>query len=794
MVYAITLAELRRCGRMLLTQPLVSLTVVAALAAGIALSTAGFALRDALLHSELPYAAGPRFVSLSVGLQGDDAASVTRRLRALRDYAQSFEHIGAFASRRFTIAHEDTGVESVSGALLTPRTLPLVEAVPLAGRLLSDGDATRGAERVVLIRESLWFRRYGGSASLIGRHLWIGGHQRTVVGVLPNSFEYPNGGELWLPMDRDSFGDGPGEPAPNLQLVGVLNPGVALDGANDEVAVLLSGLPPTTTGRLLRRYVHRFGFDSDDEHLGTLATAVVAVLVMVQIVLASNVGALLLARTRARAHELDVRAALGASRARLTGHVVAEAVPLVLVAAILGVVIAFSSLRYVRESFEGWPFWFEPVPNPRTLVFVLLLGLLAAAVGALPPALSASRVAGWRATAVGTTFVAGGFGRTGAAILITEVALSVALLSTATTVTRTFRAYSADVPALPTDHVLAVTLGEAPSPQDRERLVAAVRALPGVVAAGVGESLPRLQTLRSTIRVEPLAGAPPMSPRSAPGHAVGQGFLEAIGGTPTRGRRFSAEDFEREDAPVAIVNQSFGVTFFGVLDPIGRRFSAGGTTQDADPTVWREIVGVVPDLGPVIGDPSLSAGFYVPVGTDMRHLAVRTAGDPLTLSKPVQAIVGELTPNLPIEDVRTLRRVADEEGRLLKGVAVGLAAMGSLAMAVSVAGVYALLSFMVTHRTREIAIRSALGASRSQIVRAITARALLYLGLGGASGTALSLWLGSMRHLVLISMAPAGLWLPLTIVVTLMAVGGLACWVPARRAASIPPTEAMSAS
>jgi predicted permease len=790
----ISWGEVRLGFRLIAKQPVLALTVIFALATGIALATMGFTFRDALLNSTLPYAAGARFTRIfGIDRAGDRSDLVIGRYHALRDRVQLFEHVGAVAARPFTLAHASGEVESINGAILTPRSMRWVEAAPVAGRTLIPADGEHGAERVVVIRESLWRRRYSGDRTLIGRTLDIGGHPRTVVGIMPDTFLFPNSGELWLPLDELTLADGASSPVMGLRFIGVLEPGVTFEAANAEVTALFAQVPTTgeresTTGNLVRP------FNADSENASVVSSALVAVLVMLLLVVASNVATLVFARTWSRAPELAVRTALGAGRSRVVGQLFSETLLLGSIAAAVGMGGAYAALRYLKGSFEGWPFWITLDPNPRIVAFVLFLTLLVSAVSGLLPALRVTRHDLQSTLHAGRGFAAGGFGKVGALLLVVEIALSVALLNGAVTMARAFRSYIDDIPALPKNQVLTAQLGRIPASESRDKVVAAARALPGVVAAGAGQQLPRLYPPPRPVAVEPIGDEPAIAPQPAPGHAVGFGFLEAVGGTPLLGRVFNAHDFIAGAAPVAVVNQRFVAKFLGGRNPIGRRIRIAERGDDGEPPEWREIVGVVPDLGLSAGDPAMTAGFYIPVRDEMLwYLAIRTASDPLTLTAPLRAAIANIDPDLQLEDVRTLERAGEEDRVFLSAVATGLTAMGGMALLLSIVGIYALLSFMVTRRTREIGIRVALGAGRSQVLRSIAGGAAAYLLIGGGIGSVLGIVFAQLRAVILISIPAPGMWMPATIFLTLAIAGGIACWVPARRALGIQPSQALGA-
>jgi putative ABC transport system permease protein len=785
----ISIGELRLAFRLIVKQPILSATIILALATGICFATMAFTFRDELINGALPYQAGDRFARIFVLNRDGGRVDVDlERYRAVRDGATAFEHVGAFAVRPFNVTHGPGDVESIRGATITPRSMPWLDAVPVAGRTLIPADGEPGAERAVLIRESLWRRRYGADPGTVGSQLTIGGQPRTVVGIMPDTFEFPGSGELWLPLDELTLGGALGP-----RVFGVLRSGATFEAATTEVNQLSRSvtpvLPEDETGRLL---VVRFTGDSDEA--GMVMSAMVFVVVLLLLVVASNVATLIFARTWSRAPELAVRTALGAPRRRVVGQLFLETLVLGSLAAVIGLVAAAAGLSYIKGSLEGWPFWITLQLNPRIVAFVVFLTLLVGVVSGLWPALRVTRHDLRQALQAGRGFAAGGFGGIGAVLLVVEIALSVALLNGAVTMARAFESYIDDVPALPKNQVLTARLGRVPSNELRLKIALASAELPGVEAAGAAQQLPRLYPPPRPTAVEPLGDEERHAAQPAPSHAVSNGYLEAIGARPLAGRLLSANDFLAGAAPVAVVNEPFARRFLGGRSAVGRRIRIEETRFDRPDEPWREIVGVVPDLGMSVGDPALAGGFYFPVRDEtLYYLAVRTTADPLTLVAPLRAAVANIDPDLQIEEIRSLEDAGREERVFLSGVAVALTAMGGMALLLSIVGIYALLSFMVTRRTREIGIRVALGATGSQVLRAIAGGALVYLVIGGILGSGLGLLLVRMRSVILISIPDAGVWMPATIFLTLAIAGAAACWVPARRAARIRPSEALSA-
>ena len=205
----ISWGEVRLGLRLIVKQPILSLTIVLALATGICLATMGFTFRDELVNSKLPYQAGDRFARFIVlNRDGGRLDLDLERYHTLRDRATSFEHIGAAGGRPFTVEHESGELEQIRGALITPRSMKWLDAAPMLGRTLIPEDGEQGAEPRGPVRESLWRRRYSGDPQWFGRAITVGGQPRTVVGIMPDTFEFPSSGELWLPLDELTLGSG----------------------------------------------------------------------------------------------------------------------------------------------------------------------------------------------------------------------------------------------------------------------------------------------------------------------------------------------------------------------------------------------------------------------------------------------------------------------------------------------------------------------------------------------------------------------------------------------------------
>ncbi len=783
----ITISEIRLALRLIAKQPILSITVVLALATGIGLATVGFTLREAILNGQLPFANGDRFVRLVLHSEAENNVQLDLdAYHAIRDTSSSFAHLGAVGDAEYPLEGEDGTVEAIRAGLVTPRSFQFLPAVPIIGRVLTAEDGALGAEPAVLVRESLWRRRFGGSRSILGQPIQLSGLKRTVVGVLPDAFKFPSSGEIWVPLDEATLAGRAGvSGASELTVFGVLRDGLSKDGATAELSAYarpeLPGRPGTGTS------VRALPFTGDDTDFNMVMSGLVAVLVLVLLVAASNIAALVSARTWSRSSELAVRTALGARRSRLVGQLFVEVAILSAIASVLGLGLAQVALNYVAGMIGAVPFWMTFDPTIRTMAFVVALALLVSVVSGLGPALKVTSVnLNGALHAQGRGSASGGFGSVGR-VLVVEVALSVALLNCALVTARALSSYVDDIPALPKGQVLTARLSLEESKETRDRLLAAVRAFPGVLSAGAASHLPRLDPTAMPIVIEPLNGQSQELSGSAPTTEVSDGFLESIGGRTMAGRSFTANDFVVGAAPVAIVNQPFVDRFFAGRSPVGRRVKV--LTEG-----WREIVGVVPELGMSASDRGRAAGVYVPLPdrTPLMHIAIRTAGNPNTTAGPLRRAVAEVDPKGDLRSIRLLEDVGREQRSFLSGLASAMTALGVMALLLSVVSIYALLSFMVTRRTREIGIRVALGARSSQVVTTVAGSALGLLAAGTALGTIVGVMVAGFQSVMLIRMPDVGVMTP-TIVIGALALASLAAaWFPTRRALGIRPSEALA--
>jgi predicted permease len=542
--------------------------------------------------------------------------------------------------------------------------------------------------------------------------------------------------------------------------------------------------------------------------------------VLFLVLIASNVALLMFARTVSREAELAMRSALGASRGRIVGQLFIESLVLALAAAAAGLGLASVAMRWVYRIAEigldvdRWPFWFHAGLSPLTAVYAVgLAGLVALIAGAWPALRVTAAAARWKMGAQGGSTVR--FGGVWTGIIVVQVALTVACLPLVFDVgrdTSNFAQYELAIPGdqylttrvvLPRDSVTTDAEGADTALPDRVRFESSLAALhqelaaePGIRSATFGDP-PGAYVPRQFIDV----GGPTRPARSAAGHrpqvaTVAPGFFDTLGARIVAGRDLQSADARDDGATSVVVNQSFVTEVLGDEPAVGRRLrfrdlhqQAPGDAPPAEP--WREIVGVVTDL-PLTADPDLRdlAGIYIPLlpGTQPANLIVRVAGPPGAMAPKVRAIAARVDPALRLSTISTLEDlVRTEAGFYAFWFRVSLAVTGLLLL-LSLSGVYAVVSFTVSRRTREIGIRLALGADRRRLLSEILAKPMLRVGIGATLG-AVAIAMLPLASQGFISLRLAGLIAGCAALVVVVSV--LACAVPIRRALRIQPTDAL---
>ena len=802
------LQDLRFGARSLSRSPGFAAVALATLALGIGANTAIFSVVDAVLLRPLPFPSADRLVAVvqtmpSRGIRGNGASYLN--YEDWRSRARSFKHLAAIRMHDYTLTgHGDPDL--VTAGTVTSNLFRVCEDMPLLGRTLTAIDDDPASPSVAVLGEKLWRSRFGADPNIVGRAILLDQQPVTVVGVMPARFKTPPEVppvELWLTLTHDTvFADlREKREGHYLRIVGKLRPGVAIGAAQAELA--------TIQGSLAREHPKaNEGWGVEIEPLAEnlvsgVRTGLLVLLGAVALVFAiacANVANLLLARASARSREVAIRTALGAGRSRLLRQFLTEGLLLASAGGILGVGVAFASLRgLVAWLPSDLPRATEIGLNGTVLLFALGASLLAAVVFGLAPAVhgSAANLAGALKEGSAGAGEGGRRRRVRSALVVAETALSFVLLIGAGLLTRSFLRLQ-DVPLgfRPSGVLTAgfsLPRNQYTKPEEwvsfYGRLVERLKGEPGAEAVAAALPLPLTGSgLNFAFTIEGRAAEGPGTDLSANYTAVTPDYFRAFGIPLLRGRLPGAGD--AASAPmVCAISETFAKRHFAGEDPIGRRLVFGFTEK-----VPRTIVGVVGDvkrdgLG-VLSRPEM----YVPFEQEpwwAAYLVVRTKGDPSALAGAVRREVAALDPALPIDELQPMSRIVSGSVAEPRFRTTLLSLFGATALVLAVIGLYGLIAYDVARRAREIGIRLALGASRGDVLRLVLRQGLgltlAGLAAGAAGAALLTRYLGSL----LFETRPLDPTTYTAVAVILLGAGLLACWIPARRALAVDPMRVL---
>ena len=833
--------DLRLALRMLVRYPGLTLVGVFGMAVGIAIATAGLGIGYAMMNPSLPLDEGDRIVALqNWDMSANDTEQrLAREFPRWRDEMQSVRQIGAFRFVTRNLIVPGSQPEPVTVAELSAAGFEVARVSPAMGRHLLPDDERPGAAPVVVIGDDHWRRRFHADPAIIGRDLQLGDTKYTVVGVMPAGFRFPVNNSLWVPLRIDAAAYEP-RSGPSLYVFGRLAPGASLEAAQAELATIgqrTAAEFPATHQHLRARIVpYTYPFtEMDDPDNARELRLLQSIAVMLLVIVCVNVAILVYARTATRQGEIAIRTAIGASRRRIVTQLFVEALVLASAAALVGaglVGIALSRLEVAMgQVVGGLPFWMQLSMSPRTVGYVVGLTILSAAIVGVMPALKATG----RTVQTRLQSLSGGggsrmqMGRVWTLLIVGQVGIAVALLPATIFHTWESMRFRMGDPGYATRDFLTsnVVLERGGEPQP-EAVAQAFRAR---YANSLAELERRLEQEPVVVNAT-YSMAPPGEESAAvleidgvpgPERPADYNIVEGTRlGHLVRFNRVSADFFSAYDIPVltgralqaadvdpvagsssglrgVVVNRAFVDRFFPDGAALGRRVRYAGRSREAGPGNvaigrWYEIVGVVPNF-PAHAQPNDGSGarlYHAIAPGDVRpaRLSVRVrGGDPGEFAGRLRVLAAAVDPTLQLRDVATAEDVMRREQGLMRLLAAAFGAVTLTVVGLSAAGIYALMSFTVARRRKEIGIRTALGADPARILSGVFSRAATQLALGALVG---------MLGAVAVERVSGGemlqgngaIVLPL-VALCMTAVGLLAALGPARRGLRIPPTEAL---
>jgi len=796
--------ELRFALRIFARRRVLALMAVVTLGLGIGMTATIFSIVNGAVLRGLPVdaPAALRYVERTAAedQRASTAVPMGDFLEIVRDQ-RSFEALAAFRLQSVNVSGTAVRPQRYSGALVTANLFDVVGARPRLGRGFLPGEDAPGAAPVALVSDRVWRDHFRDAPAIGSETLRANGVTTTVVGVMPAGFGYPQNQDVWIPMPIDPASER--GLRTGVEVVGRLRSGVtpvAAQAEMDAIAARLADERPATnrnTGLALQSHVGKYLGDAAVSIFLSALLAAVGVL----LIAATNVTNLLLAFASARTRELAIRAALGASRARLLVQLMVEAFALALAGGLIGFALARVGVTWFNGVMAqvNPPFWMDIRLDGVETLFVAALVAVVTVIAGVAPAVRAS---GAQAAEILNDEVRGStggrLGRVSRVLVTAEIALSFGLLLAAGLMVRTVVTVNATDFGFSPDDLLtgSVTLPAESYPDTARQqrfwtsLLDRLDRYPGARASALTSSLPGTGTGRTSVGLE---GVTYESARDYPrlrSLVISPRFFETLGLRVVEGRGFTAGDTP-DAPPVVIVTQVAAARLFGEAPAVGRRLLIVG---GEGPPVPATVIGVAPRLGLGGVRDANPAAIYLPLTQQPQatmHAMIRTFGAPEALVPALRDAVAALDPDLPAYAVQGMTRALYLTTWFYGVFGAVFVVFGVVALVMVVAGLYGLMAFSVARRTREIGVRMAMGARQADVLRLVLGQAAIQLGLGLAAGFVLAAWLVRLLGVLLVGVGPWDPAMLATIVCALVVTGLLACLGPAFRAMRIKPIDAL---
>ena len=810
--------DVRFAARLLLKDKWFTLVAAAALALGIGVNATVFTFVNAVLIRGLPIADPDRTMAIDSYDRVRNAGRGVSYLdyRDWRDATKAFDAFGAYNGTVANLSDEGQPPERYNGSHVTANTLSVLGVRPVIGRDFVPDDDKTGAASVALIGHKVWVNRYGSNPSVVGKTVRINDIPTTIIGVVPEGFQFPFNTDVWMPLSQIVGLEEQKRNTRQLNLFGRLAPGVTRAQAQSELINISRRIEAENpdTNKDIQARVQTFNEQQNGGPIRTVFLSLMGAVAFVLLIACANVANLLLSRATNRAREISIRVSIGASRWRVVRQLLMESLLLSVVAGLAGLGIAMIGIRLFDRATQdvGRPYWIQFTMDGTVFAFFALVCLGTGLIFGLAPALHAAK------TDVNEVLKEGG--RSGTAgvrarrltgvLMVAELTLTVVLLAGAGFMMRNFLTMyrldlGVDTSRLST-MALALPERKYQSLEQRlafyERLEERLKANPRIENVTITSNIPLQGGFLRKLEVEGKLDQGQQAPNVTM-LTVDPRYFKTMGMALQRGRDITDED-GMTGREAAIVNQRFAALHFPNEDPIGRRIKLSIDLQGGAPpqggiplSVTATIVGIVPNLRQrdfQLPDPDPIA--YLPFRTDPRgfmNLIVRSTGDPNQLTPILREEVRAVDADLPLFNIRTLDDALAQARWPFRIFGSMFAIFALIALALSAVGLYAVTAYAVSQRTQEIGVRMALGAQGNEVAWLFLRRSFTQLAIGLTLGVIGAFGVGTLfSQTQLLVQNRAGD--PVTIggiSLLLALVAGVACFVPARRATRLDPLIAL---
>jgi predicted permease len=797
--------------RVLRKAPAFTAVAVITLALGIGANAAMFAVFSAFMLRPLPFRDPDRLVALwdrrpdmRAGIGGLFLSPLTH-YRALLEQSHTLQDVAAFQNYQPRLAGP-SGATKIKAVKCSANLLDLLGFRAAAGRNFSAGETTPGRNNVTVLTAGYAVEHFGSLKAAVGKSLTLDGVPHEVVGVLPQDFRMPNlmegemrlNPQLLLPLDTSAAAAA--KPGPFVSMIARLKPNFTLDQARSDIGVIaqqfrkevLRGLTPVTGVSVL-------SLRSEDSSPGSTKRLLIfqAAVGFILLIACANIASLLLARATERKKEVAVRLALGASRARILAQMLTESLTLGALGIVSGLLLAYWLVVLLVATGPGdFLQGHRPSLDPDVLLFTIVATMIASVLFGLAPAMHTLRQRIHEALAQTGRSVSGQGSRTRSVLVIAELSLALMLLVGAGLLVRTLRAVRSVDPGFQPEHLLTAVIQ---LPADKYKidpkngddgklssfsndLLARVRALPGVESATASGSLPMSTIELTTFHLE---GQSDEDARSADMASVRDDYFKTMGIPIVEGRGFSAQDLQPK-SKVVVLGETLAKSLWPREDPLGRKIVMSRASRDA-----YTVIGIAGDTHDLGLDVPPTATVYRVAAPQHLFVILRTTGYPMLLAKPLREQVAALDEDVPVSDIVPMQQMVESSFQNRRFQMWLFLVFSALALGLAAVGLYGLLAYVVSARTREIGIRMALGAQVADVLQMVLRQGLALASLGALIGLATA---GALSRLMSNFLFGVKTIDPVTYGATagiLVLVAICACYIPARRAARVDPVVAL---